>query len=173
VAFFIQEGCKPWEIEGDADGDGANIIKQLRQMGWPIGSAHNGGNPRWNEHYANLASEVWCEGAMSIIKREVILPDDLEFYGQALNRKIVAHNRGKMCIESKIAMKDPNREGGSVPESPDVADAVFGAIAPMPIANVTKVMGGEEPVASTKDSMFAEWSKGEVEQQPIPGAHFG
>lgn len=174
VAFFIAEGAKPWEIEGDADGDGANIIKQLRQMGWAIGSAHNGGNPRWNEHYANLASEMWCEGAMSIIKREFILPDDLEFYGQALNRKIVPHNRGKMCIESKLAMKDPNREGGSVSESPDCADAVFGAMSPLPISNVQKVMGGEEPVASTKDSMFAEWNKGDAgEVQPIPGAHFG
>ncbi len=176
IQFWMSEipAVKPWEIEGDADGDGANIIKQLRNMGWAIGSAHNGGAPRWNDHYANLASEMWCEGAMSIIKRAFILPDDLEFYAQALNRKIVPGNKGKMCIESKLAMKDPNREGGSVPESPDVADACFGCMSPMPMSNQARVMGGDEPVASTKDSTFAEWRTDEpVQEQPIPGAWWG
>jgi hypothetical protein len=175
VSFFISENCKPSEIEGDADGDGANIIKQLGQMGWPIGSAHNGGPPRWNQHYHNLASEMWCEGAMAIIKREIILPDDLEFYGQALNRKIVPSNKGKMCIESKIAMKDPNREGGSVPESPDVADAVFGCIAPMPVLSARQVMGipGEQ-VNDTKESIWSSRiSAPQWDDQPIPGAWFG
>lgn len=111
---------------------------------------------------------------MSIIKREIILPDDDEFYGQALNRKVVPANKGKMCIESKQAMKDPNREGGAVSESPDVADAVFGAIAPMPMAQAYQVMGSPDAVAETKESV---WSSREQrpswDEQPIPGAWFG
>lgn len=173
VAFFTAEGAKPWEIEGDADGDGANIIAQLRAMGWPIGSAHNGGKPRWNEHYLNLASEMWCEGAMQIIKRLVILPDDIEFYGQALNRRIVPNNRGKLSIESKQAMKDPNREGGSVPESPDVADAVFGAMSPLPLSGARQVMGGTDPIRDTKETVWASRDNYEPNEQPIPGAWWG
>ena len=46
VRHFVRLGLKPWQIEGDADGEGTNIIKHLRLMGWPIGSAHNGGKPR-------------------------------------------------------------------------------------------------------------------------------
>src|SRR6185295_12104689 len=159
--------------EGDADGHGATIIKQLRAMGWPIGSAHNGSDPRWNDHYGNLASEMWCEGNTAIINRLFILPDDIEFYAQALNRKIVPSNRGKMVIESKLAMKDPNREGGPVPQSPDVADAVFGAMAPLPLLKGRKVMGGAEPVGDTKDSIWSSRPESVQNDQPIPGAHWG
>src|SRR5262245_38807852 len=58
------------------------------------------------------------------------LPDDPELYGQLLDRKIVPHPKGKLAIESKQSMKDPNRDGGSA-RSPDRADAVVGAIAPL------------------------------------------
>lgn len=175
VQFFTAEGAHPWEIEGDAGGDGTNIIKQLHSMGWPIGSAHNGGDPRFNEHYGNLASEMWCEGNIAIINRRYILPDDVEFYAQALNRKIVPSNRGKLVIESKLAMKDPNREGGPVAQSPDVADAVFGAMAPLPLRKARQVMGGAEAVPETKHSIWSQRPEYEPAQseQPIPGAHWG
>lgn len=174
VRLFVKHGLQPWQIEGDADGEGANIIKQLRAMSWPIGSAHNGGPPRWNEHYANLAAEMWCEGAQSIIRREYILPDDPDLYGQMLDRKIVPNNKGKLAIESKQAMKDPNREGGAVRCSPDRADAFFGCIAPLPLNQTRQVMGGNEPVKHTKDSFWGskddEWTP---ESPSVPGAWAG
>lgn len=174
VTEFQRLGLKSWEIEGDADGDGATIIKQLRGMGWAIGSAHNGGEPRWNEHYANLASEMWCDGARDIINRKWILPDDGELYGQMLDRKIVPNNRGKLCIESKIAMKDPNREGGAVSCSPDRADAVFGAMAVMPMIRSRTVMGGQDPLEHNRDTRFSERTTEPItDGNSLPGAYAG
>lgn len=140
IRHFVRLGLKPYEIEGDADGEGANIIKTMHSMGWPIGSAHNGSAPRWNDHYANLAAEMWCDGAQAIIDRQYILPDDTDLYGQMLDRKIVPHAKGKLAIESKQAMKDPNREGGSVRCSPDRADAVFGAMARLDAMRSTQLV---------------------------------
>lgn len=173
VTEFSKLGLKSWEIEGDADGDGSTIIKQLRSMGWAIGEAHNGGKPRWNEHYANLASEMWCDGARDIINRKWILPDDDELYGQMLDRKIVPHNRGKLCIESKQAMKDPNREGGSVTQSPDRADAVFGAMAPLLVGSSRTMVTGGDPLPANKDDAFRDRPSPETHEQYIPGAYAG
>lgn len=172
IEHFTRLGLQPWQIEGDADGEGANIIKQLRAMGWAIGSVHNGGAPRFNEHYANLAAEMWCEGAQAIIQGRHIMPDDAELYGQMLDRKVVPHPKGKLAIESKQAMKDPNREGGAVTQSPDRADAVFGAMAPLPLTRSVQMGGVPESMASTKDSIWQERDTGDKE--PIlPGTHFG
>ena len=102
------------------------IIEQLGRMGWPIVPVFNGQKPVWNENYANRASEEWCDFAQAVINRQVVLPDDTDLYGQLLNRRIVPRNDGKLAIESKQAMKDPNRKGGSAP-SPDRAEAVAGA----------------------------------------------
>ncbi len=175
IAEFIRLGLKSWEIEGDADGEGANIIKQLRDMGWPIGSAHNGNEPRFNSHYANLAAEMWCEGAQAIIRGEFILPDDADLYGQMLDRKIVPHHKGLLAIESKIAMKDPNREGGPVQCSPDRADAVFGCMAPMPLITGKQVMDQGQPLPHNKGSIWGEREVVEPRDDygVIPGIHFG
>lgn len=158
IRHFVRLGLRPEEIEGDADGEGANIIKTLHAMGWPIGSAHNGGAPRWNDHYANLAAEMWCDGAQAIIERQFILPDDTDLYGQMLDRKVVPHAKGKLAIESKQAMKDPNREGGSVRCSPDRADAVFGAMARLPSMRPTQLIKSpnqtESPWRSTNSGII-------------------
>lgn len=176
MKHFVRLGLQPWEIEGDADGEGANIIKQLRAMGWPIGSAHNGGKPRFNDHYANLAAEMWCDGAQAIINREYILPDDTDLYGQMLDRKIVPHNRGLMAIESKQAMKDPNREGGPAQSSPDRADAVFGCISPLLINRAQQVMGqSDRQLPSNKDDFWKDRDAVPHGEQVecLPGAWFG
>lgn len=175
VQHFNRLGLKPWEIEGDGDGEGANIIKILRNMGWAIGTAHNGGAPRFNEHYGNLASEMWGDGSQAIINREVILPDDPDLYGQMLDRKWVTNNKGRLTAESKQAMKDPNREGGAVQNSPDKADAVFGAIAPLPMSQSQQVMGQAQPLAHNKDTFWGSRDAEPEEDhgQVLPGTHFG
>jgi phage terminase large subunit len=150
VRHFVRLGfsqkSSEWEIEGDADGEGSNIIDQLALMGWRIGRAHNGGKPRWNEHYKDLAAEMWCEGAQAIIRKEFILPDDSDLYGQMLDRKIVPHPSGKLAIESKRAMKDSNRVGGACQCSPDRADAVFGAMARTVALRSTQLVRDTEPI---------------------------
>ena len=120
-------GLIPDQVEGDGSGEGMHIINSLRDMGWPITPILNGSTQPFDENYANVSSEEWCEFGQSIIRGEVILPqNDSELYGQLLNRRIVPHSKGKMCIESKQSMKDPNRIGGSCP-SPDRAEACAGA----------------------------------------------
>lgn len=181
VTEFTRLAISPteaWVIEGDNGGQGKLIIDQLWKMGWKVGRANLGEKPRFNDRYANLASEMWNDGAMAIARRDFILPDDQELYGQMLDRKIVPNNRGLLAIESKQAMKDPNREGGAVTCSPDRADAVFGAMSPLQLLQARQVMGqgaGPGP-ARTKASLWGERDTGEEEEQQshgIPGAHFG
>lgn len=170
---FKRLGLHAWEIEGDGDGEGANIIKLLGEMGWHIASSHNGGAPRFNSHYANLAAETWCEGGQAIIKGRFILPDDPEFYGQALNRKVVPHAKGLLAIESKQAMKDPNREGGAVNQSPDRADAVFGCMSPVRMS-ARQVIGEPYPAPDTKQSsIWQRDNEPDRQEQHLPGAYFG
>lgn len=169
-------GLQPHEVEGDADGRGAEIIKAMRGLGWAIGSAHNGGPPRFNDNYANLATEMWVEGSNDIIHRKWRLPIDPDLYAQMINRKIVPSNRGVMCIESKLAMKDPNREGGSVPSSPDRADAVFGAMAPLLVTSPKRVMGFDPEPPMNKS--LTGWKRddmwgGERDENRLPGTYAG
>jgi len=106
---------------------------------------------------------------------------DNDLYAQMINRKIVPSNTGLMCIESKIAMKDPNRDGGPVPCSPDRADAVFGAMAPLPQYQAKRVMGdfeNQEPLASKLNPLGKQsrrqdaWEREEQEGY-IPGTYTG
>lgn len=133
---FIHEwtrlGLRAWEIEGDDAGGGKLVIDQFHAMGWPIGRANNGSAPRFDaEHYYNLGSEMWCEGALSIARREYVLPDDPDLKAQLLDRKKKPRPDGRLWIEPKEEMKKGTREGGPAASSPDRADAVFGAMAPL------------------------------------------
>lgn len=130
VSVFTRLGLQAHEIEGDDAGGGKLIIDQLQLMGWPIVRANNGSAPRFDDHYANLGAEMWFEGSLAIARREFSLPDDNDLKAQMLDRKKVFHTKGKLAIESKRDMKKGSREGGSAP-SPDRADAVFGAMAPL------------------------------------------
>lgn len=174
VAEFSKLGLQPWEIEGDADGEGGHIIDLIRDMGWPVGRFHGGQKPRFNENYHNAWAEVWCEGSRAIIDRKFILPDDGDLYGQMLNRRIVNNNRGLLAIESKLSMFDPNREGGPVTCSPDRADAVFGAMAPLPNARSISMTGHQTQVPTTKQDYWQGRDEViEVESEALPGAWFG
>jgi hypothetical protein len=182
IGEFVRLGFSPTDacyVEGDNGGQGKLIIDQLWKMGWRVGRANSGEAPRYNDRYQNLAAEMWVEGAMAIARREFILPDDQELYGQMLDRKIVPSNRGLLAIESKQAMKDPNREGGAVTCSPDRADAVFGAMAPMPMLTARQVMGQKQPEPQrTKESLWGERDSGESDGgegqgSVLPGAYFG
>ena len=101
------------------------ICDQLAAMGWRINRVNNGAAPRYSEHYANLAAEMWFEGAKQIARREIILPDDDPLRAQLLDRKRVPHVQGKLAVESKSDMKKRGVD------SPDRADAVFGAMTPV------------------------------------------
>lgn len=125
-------GLRPEETEGDASGLGKPMIDRLHEAGWRIGYAFNQEAARFDEHYANLASEVWLTGCDKIKAKSVIIPDDIDFKAQIINRKFEYHSKGLLRIEPKDKMKASNREGGSVPCSPDKAEAVLGALADCP-----------------------------------------
>ncbi len=175
VGEFIRIGLNPQDadiIEGDNGGEGSLIIDQLHKMGWFVVRANLGDKPRWNDRYQNLATEMWVDGSMAITQRQFILPMDTDLYGQMLNRRLVPNNRGLLAIESKLAMKDPNREGGAVKCSPDRSDAVFGCMARRLQVKAQSVMG----VPRQPDTNKGNWYHREQPQEEgyaLPGTHFG
>jgi len=118
---------KPHEVEGDADGLGIVFCQAIAEAGWPIQHFHGGGKPLLNPEYRDRISEVWTEGTIGIRKREWILPRDEELKGQLISRKAARDSKGRLTIESK---EDMARRGI---ESPDEADAVLGAMGPLPL----------------------------------------
>ncbi|HEX3624772.1 MAG TPA: hypothetical protein VH280_05025 [Verrucomicrobiae bacterium] len=124
IAAFKRLALQPWQIDADEGGGGKLIIDQLKAMGWPINRVNNGAAPRYSQHYANQAAEMWYEGALKITRREIILPEDDDLISQILDRKSVPNAQGKLAIESKTDMKKRGVH------SPDRADAVFGAMTP-------------------------------------------
>jgi hypothetical protein len=125
IAAFSRLGLKPYQIDGDEGGGGKLICDRLQSMGWKINRVNNGAAPKYCQHYANLAAEMWFEGAKQIERREIILPDDDDLRAQMLDRKRVPNAQGKLAVESKSDMK---KRGVY---SPDRADAVFGAMTPV------------------------------------------
>ena len=163
VAAFNRLGLKAGEIDADEGGSGALICQQLAAMGWRVNRVNNGATARDSEHYANQAAEIWFEGAMRIVRREVILPEDDDLRAQLLDRKGVDHAKGKLAIESKADMR---KRGVS---SPDRAEAVLGAM--MPGRRVDSFNLGTRGQGSFVEQL-QEWN--EQESVPvIPGAHFG
>lgn len=122
---FHRSGLRANQISGDASGMGIAFVNNLAAMGWPITPDYSQSAPM-DSHFANRVAETWVEGARQIELNEVILPDnDEDLKGQLLSRKSTVSRHGKIILESKDDMR---RRG--LP-SPDRADAVMGAMAPM------------------------------------------
>jgi hypothetical protein len=169
VAAFIRLGLEAWQIEGDEGGGGKLICDKLKEMGWPINRVNNGAAPRYCQHYANLAAEMWFEGAKQIGRREIVLPDDDELRAQILDRKRVSNAQGKLAIESKSDMKKRGVH------SPDRADAVFGAMTPIRRVQSYNLVSGQY-AGGPWAAFEREWQNfGEEPQRPyeLPGAYFG
>lgn len=122
-------GLEPAEVEGDADGLGKPMIDRIHELGWPICYTYNR-EPRFDSHYFNLASENWYELCHQIKERTIIIPDDLEFKAQLMNRRDQpGDSKGRLRIESKEEMFSATRKGAKVECSPDRAEAIAGAAA--------------------------------------------
>jgi len=165
IAEFMRLGLKPEEIDGDEGGGGHLIIDQLWAMGWRINRVNNNEPPRYDDHYANLAAEMWFEGAQQIVRREIILPDDDDMRAQMLDRKRIPHSKGKLAIEPKREMKKRNVS------SPDRADAVFGAMTP--VRRVDSFNLGRKGAAGSFVEQVREMAEMEGDPHGIPGAYFG
>jgi hypothetical protein len=118
IAEFQRLRLVPSEIFGDEGGLGHVICDALTEAGWQINRVNNGEAASDPEHYANIGSEMWFTAARKIERRTVILPNDAVFFRQATTRKAEYDSKQRMRAEDKRNMK----------ESPDRADAVFGAL---------------------------------------------
>lgn len=130
LQLFVEDkkryGLRPEDLSGDADGLGLPMIHRLREVEWPVYEFHGGSEERFALGYRNKIAEAWGEGIAKIKRCEVILPDNLDFKAQVLGRKGRPNSSGQLEIEAKEKYKE------RVGESPDEADAVFGALMPRP-----------------------------------------
>src|ERR1043165_9398584 len=149
-------GLQPEEVEGDADGMGIVFCQALAEAGWPILHFHGGNPPLCNSEYRDRISEVWTEGTIGIRKREWILPPDEELKAQVISRKAARDSKGRLTIESK---EDMAKRGLL---SPDRADALLGARAPLPL---TRSLNLSDPDLQRN---WLEAAREEIES-PIPG----
>jgi phage terminase large subunit len=118
-----EHGLQADEVEGDADGLGLPMIQRLHEVGLNLGAFHGGTPARFNPtEYANAISEAWGESVGQIKRRDHLIPNDAEFKGQVLSRKLKRNSTGKFQLESK---EDMARRGL---ESPDEADAILCAM---------------------------------------------
>lgn len=163
-------GLKPQECEGDADGLGKPMIDRLKEAGFALNEFRGGRAPRFDTDYQNAISEAWAEGAGKIKKKEIIIPDDQDFKGQILGRKLKRNSSGKLQLESK---EDMAKRGL---DSPDEADAILGAMMPNLQMVPRQVVGFEmEPRHASKDNPFGKgtlWTNREDDFE-IPGTHTG
>jgi hypothetical protein len=166
IAAFSKHGLQAGQIDGDEGGGGKLIIDQLQAMGWRINRVNNGEAARFDGHYANLAAEMWYEGAKQIARREVILPDDDDLRAQMLDRKRIPHAKGKLAVESKREMKQRGVR------SPDRADAVFGAMTP--VRRLESFSLGSQGSKGSFTGQLRDFNEtDEVQEGQLPGAYFG
>ncbi len=171
IAAFIRLRLKPHEIDGDEGGGGKLICDHLQALGWRINRVNNGSAPRYCQHYANLAAEMWFEGAKKIARREIILPNDDDLRAQMLDRKQVPNAQGKLAVESKHDMR---KRGVN---SPDRADAVFGAMTPVRRVqsyNLTDGTHAPNPWEG-KEGQWKSWGENKNESNKLgiePGTWF-
>lgn len=147
-----QTGLKPEEVEGDADGMGIVFCHALAEGGWPIQHFHGANKPLCNSEYKNRISEVWTEGTIAIRKREWILPRDEDLKAQLVTRKGARDSKGLLMLERK---EDMAARGV---ESPDRADAVLGAMAPLPLVRSLNASDAE---------LNRNWLQAAYDEEPI------
>lgn len=152
---------KPHEVEGDADGMGIVFVQAIEEGGWPIVHFHGGNKPLSNPEYLNRIAEVWTESTIAIRKKEWILPDDEDLKAQIIGRKTARDSKGLLTLESKENLA---KRGVA---SPDRADAVLGAMAPLPLASSRNLMGGEQWNQSWLDQAREELGG----EDRLPGAN--
>ena len=156
-AEFERLDLRNGQISGDEGSGGKLVMDALDERHWFLNRINNGGTPS-NPHYTNIAAETWFEASKLITARTHILPGDLTFRSQALNRKRVKGSKDRLAVEFKEDMVKRN-----VP-SPDRADAVFGAMLPC---------GGFSTGQVTKAIPCAEDSSAVTWGQTQPGAMIG
>lgn len=125
AAMFARENLRADQIWGDADGLGTVMIDALAETGWRIQRFHGGRRPIGpGDYYANRISETWITGCREIERGRVHLGSiDPDLFRQLTTRRTEWADNGRLRIEPKDSLR-----ASGLP-SPDLADALLGAIA--------------------------------------------
>lgn len=161
------------EIDGDADGAGANWCDSLRDAGWDIGRVHSGSPAMDAARYKNAVAEEWHEGSLDIQYKRIILPDDAELKVQLTNRKSRVDMQGKppgrLWLESKDQLAARNVA------SPDRADAVLRAMRPLRMRGSVSTASGQAATQSHNPwaDDYADQAERAVPEELIRGMDAG
>jgi hypothetical protein len=151
IWLIRQNNLKPSQVAGDAAAKG--IIDKMAASGCSIGRQNFGAKDASNI-YQSWAAKAWIEGCQKIKNREVIIPEDVRLQAQCTTRKKFLTPAGKWALMDKDRMQDEERL-----ESPDRADALFGAMS--------------QPAMPEWDRLLdTNWNRDIVNKQPV-GARVG
>lgn len=130
--LIAQSGLKPYEVKADAAAK--SILDKMASTGFAIGRQNFGATDPTGI-YKSWSALAWLEGSKKIRNREVILPDDKVLMSQVTTRRKVFETTGKLGVEPKYIMLEKRGL-----ESPDRADALFGAMAEVDTSLMTNVL---------------------------------
>lgn len=148
IRLFEQEGLRPSQIWGDADGLGVGFCCHFDEAGWRINRFHGGQAPMDKKEYANLIGEVWHVGAREIEQGRIHLGQiSPELFRQLTSRKSEWNASSKLRCESKEKMAKAGLT------SPDHADAVLGAI--FCGNRMTKTFTAQDTIQTTRSAFAA------------------
>ncbi len=134
-------GLRAEEIEGDNDGMGNPMVSRLHEVGWPILPFHANSAAVNPQKFRNRISENWFTGCEKVKNRQVALPDDADLKGQMVDRIAKASSDGRRWLESKDDLFRRQGRDQRPQRSPDRADAVFGALADLPVLDMVSLTG--------------------------------
>lgn len=160
-------GLRAEEIEGDADGLGRPFVDRIREVGWNILDFHANSPAMDPQRFRNRSAEVWFNGCDQIKERRVQMPDDAELKGQLVDRQARYVSDGRRAIESKEDLFKRQARDDRPLRSPDRADAVLGALAPLPRTGSWNVAEREAPLRHRKE-FAAEWGDSGAQDLSVP-----
>jgi hypothetical protein len=115
-------GIPPHLVYADDGGLGLPINDALVAAGIPVRRVKSNDRPTNQDHYFNLAAELWFTVSQLVQQKLVILPEEETLMEQLVNRKSVLTPAGKLALERK---EDMRLRGVA---SPDRADAACFAL---------------------------------------------
>lgn len=136
-----EQGLRPEEVEGDADGMGRVYVDRLRELGWPILDYRSNMQAFDPSKFRNRESENWFNGTQAIKERKWILPDDADLKGQLVDRIGKASSDGRRWIESKEDLFRRQSRDQRPQRSPDRAEVILGAMGDLPAMGPMSLTG--------------------------------
>lgn len=156
-------GLRAEEIEGDADGLGGPMVQRLHELDWPILPFHSNGTPKDPTRFENRASENWWNGCESVKRRQILFYDDADLHGQMVDRKQEKRSSQLIKVERKDFLFRRQAKEGRPQISPDRAEAVFGAMADLPVLGTVQMMENKQARGPWEDD--PDYGPGMVERE--------